>query len=108
MGLADMTDDNPAFSKELHGKVYLLVNGAIDFEDFKAWYRLAIVASAPSAKVASIGPSDTEATAQALGYAPFIPPPKTERFTDYVRDIDQPDEATRAHHRRLLGSGSED
>ena len=41
-----MTDDNPAFSKELHGKVYLLVNGAIDFEDFKAWYRLAIVAAA--------------------------------------------------------------
>ena len=84
------------FDSELRGKAYALVNGMIDQEEFASWFKLAIL-TAPAL------PSTKPPAAEA-----FIPPPKTERFTDYVRDIDEPDEATRAHHKRLLGSGSED
>lgn len=84
------------FDSELRGKAYALVNGAIDLEEFSSWYKLAVLTAPamPSTKPAAI--------------EPFIPPPKTERFKDYARDLDEPDEETRAHHRRMLGSGSED
>lgn len=84
------------FDSELRGKAYSLVNNVIDLEEFSSWFRLAILTAPP---LPGTKPADD---------IPFIPPPKTERFTDYVRDIDQPDEETRAHHKRLLGSGSED
>lgn len=83
------------FIDDLQAKAYALVNGSIDLDEFKSWYRLAIV-------------TQPAAPAAAGGEAAFIPPPKTERFNDYARDIDEPDEETRAHHKRLLGSGSED
>lgn len=84
------------FDSELRGKAYQLVNGVIDLEDFSSWFKLAILTA----------PAATQKPADAI--EPFIPPPKTERFNDYARDIDEPDEETRAHHKRLLGSGSED
>ena len=85
-----------AFTDELEAKAYALVGGMIDLEEFQSWYRLAVVTSAPARK-------DLEPEA-----VPFKAPPVAERFKDYARDIDEPDEETLAHHRRLLGSGSEE
>jgi hypothetical protein len=88
------------FDSELRGKAYALVGDEITLEAFKQWYREKM--ANPGAAVFG------QASEPEADDIPFIPPPKTERFTDYTRDIDQPDEETRAHHRRLLGSGSED
>jgi hypothetical protein len=84
------------FDTELRGKAYALVNSVIDLEEFSSWFRLAILTAPALPSTAAAAPE------------PFIPPPRTERFTDYARDIDEPDEETRAHHKRMLGSGSED
>lgn len=94
----DASSDVSAFLKDLEGKAYALVNGSIELEDFKSWYKLAVVAAASSKQADAVVPEP----------APFILPPRVQRFTDYARDIDEPDEETRAHHRKLLGSGSED
>lgn len=77
------------FNADLNAQAYALVNGSIDLEDFKAWYKLAVVAQAPKQPA-------------------FVPPPKTERFTDYERGIDAPDEDMTEHHRKLLGSGEQE
>lgn len=84
------------FIKDLEAKAYALVAGSLELEDFRAWYRLAVVASAPESP---------QSMPEAI---PFVPPPKTQRFEDYQRDIDEPDEAMREHHRKMLGSGTED
>lgn len=84
------------FTDELEAKAYALVGGMIDLEDFRSWYKLAVVTSAPTRK---------EPEPEAV---PFKAPPVAERFNDYARDIDEPDEETQAHHRRLLGSGSDE
>lgn len=83
------------FDKELRGKAYALVNNTIDLEEFSSWFRLAIL-TAPS-----LPGTQTEAK-------PFTPPPKTERFKDYERPIDAPDQDMTDHHRKLLGSGEQD
>ena len=68
------------FTKELEAKAYALVNGSLELEDFRAWYRLAIVAAAPARK-------DGE-------------------FSDYYKTEYEPmDGAMEAHHRKLMGSG---
>lgn len=88
------------FDSELRGKAYALVGDEITLDAFKQWYRERMANPA-----AAVFGQATELEAET---EPFIPPPRTERFTDYTRDIDEPDEETRAHHKRMLGSGSED
>jgi hypothetical protein len=91
-----MTD----FAKELEGKAYLLVSGTIDLDEFKSWYQLA-----QAAKAGSVTAEAPEAQPE---QAPFTPPPKVQRFDDYVRDTDEPSEDMKEHHKKLLGSGSEE
>lgn len=88
------------FEAELKGKVYALVGDQITLEAFKEWYRAAMAnpAKAVFGEAAEPEPDDI----------PFTPPPRAQRFTDYARGIDEPDEDTREHHRKLLGSGSDD
>lgn len=71
------------FTKELEGKAYALVNGSLELEDFKTWYRLAVVAAAPAK-----------------------PARKDGEFSDYYGTPYEPmDDDMRKHHRDLMGSG---
>ena len=78
------------FDDDLRGKAYQLVNGVIDLEEFSSWFKLSIVTA---------GPTQSK---------PFVPPPRPERFKDYERDIDAPDQDMREHHRKLLGDGEQE
>ena len=88
------------FDNELRGKVYKLVGDEITLDEFKKWYADAMANPAKAVFGDAAEPEQDD--------APFTPPPNVQRFTDYQRDIDEPDEAMREHHRKLLGSGSED
>lgn len=47
-----MTD----FLKELEGKAYALVSGAIDLDEFKSWYQLAMAAKAGPIAIQALQP----------------------------------------------------
>jgi hypothetical protein len=80
-----MTD----FAKELQGKAYQLCEGLMELDDFKSWFRLAMVGKAPD-----------EPT-------PYrTPAGKNPEFSDYYQTPYEPMDADmEAHHRKLMGGG---
>jgi len=88
------------FAKELEGKVYQLVNGMIELDEFKAWYALAQAALATDAPAAFTLPAS-----QVHGY---VSAGRNPEFSDYYeRPYEPMDPDMEAHHRKLMGGGDQ-